>query len=285
MAVSLPQPQIVPTRLGPVECAVFGHGPTVLALHGAMGGYDQSAILARLVGPPDGRVIAVSRPGYLGTPLAGRDTPEGQADLCAALLDALGEERAAVLAISGGGPCALSFALNHGERCRALALLSTCCGKIDAPLPLAYRVLTLATRFPRLFAWLGGAKNDVDKAARRSVPDPEQRRRLLADPEARALFAALIQSTGDRLPARLPGTRNDVAVTRSRDYPLESIAMPTLVVHGMADPHVPFAAHGAVLARRIPGAALLAIEGGGHACVFSHRDLIRERIASFLAAN
>jgi len=40
------------------------------------------------------RVIAVSRPGYLGTPLADGETPEAQADLYAALLDTLGIARA-----------------------------------------------------------------------------------------------------------------------------------------------------------------------------------------------
>lgn len=81
-----------------------GHGPAVLALHGAMGGYDQSAILAQALVPDGHRVIAVSRPGYLGTPPAVGTTPEGQADALAALLDALGLADAAVVAVSGGCP-------------------------------------------------------------------------------------------------------------------------------------------------------------------------------------
>ncbi|HCR13718.1 alpha/beta hydrolase [Solidesulfovibrio sp.] len=285
MNLSLPTPRIVNTRLGPVACAVTGEGPAVLSLHGAMGGCDQSAILARLVGPVPRRYVCVSRPGYPGTPLAGRETPEAQADLCAALLDALGIADTAVMAISGGGPCALSFALRHGGRCKALALYSTCAGVIDTPLPLAYRLMSVAARFPWLFGWLRGPSADVQKAARKSVGDPELRRRMQADPETWALFAALVAGTGERTAQRLPGTHNDVAVTRSRDYPLEDIAAPTLVVHGTNDPHVPFARHGAVLAARIPGAQSLAVEGGEHACVFSHRELIRGRTTQFLAAH
>jgi pimeloyl-ACP methyl ester carboxylesterase len=68
----------------------FGEGPAVLALHGAMGGYDQGLILARTIGPPGYRFVSVSRPGYLGTPLCAGRTPEEQADLLAHLLDALG---------------------------------------------------------------------------------------------------------------------------------------------------------------------------------------------------
>jgi pimeloyl-ACP methyl ester carboxylesterase len=45
--------------------------------------------------------------------------------------------------------------------------------------------------------------------------------------------------------------------------PLSSITMPTLVIHGTADPLFPLA-HGRVLAEEIPGATLLPIDGAGH---------------------
>jgi pimeloyl-ACP methyl ester carboxylesterase len=99
-----------------------------------------------------------------------------------------------------------------------------------------------------------------------------------------ALFAELSAQTRSRLGERLAGTVNDVAVTRSRSYPLEDVAVPTLVVHGTADPHVAFAAHGQRLAERIPGARLAALAGGEHAAVFSHRRQARQAVAAFLAA-
>ena len=45
--------------------------------------------------------------------------------------------------------------------------------------------------------------------------------------------------------------------------PLSSITAPTLVIHGTADPMFPVA-HGEALAREIPGARLLRLEGAGH---------------------
>jgi len=45
--------------------------------------------------------------------------------------------------------------------------------------------------------------------------------------------------------------------------PLSSIAVPTLVIHGSADPMFTLE-HGQALADEIPGARLLALEGAGH---------------------
>jgi pimeloyl-ACP methyl ester carboxylesterase len=45
--------------------------------------------------------------------------------------------------------------------------------------------------------------------------------------------------------------------------PLSSIAVPTLVIHGTADPMFPLE-HGAALAEAISGARLIALEGAGH---------------------
>jgi pimeloyl-ACP methyl ester carboxylesterase len=44
---------------------------------------------------------------------------------------------------------------------------------------------------------------------------------------------------------------------------LSSIAVPALVIHGRADPMFPLE-HGEALAREIPGARLLTLEGTGH---------------------
>lgn len=84
---------------------------------------------------------------------------------------------------------------------------------------------------------------------------------------------------------RLPGTLNDVAVTRSREYPLERIALPVLIVHGTEDRHVPFAQHGKVLAERIPGVERVELAGGDHVAIFTHRDEARREVLRFLSAH
>lgn len=281
-----PRPSMLMTRRGPVELVSLGEGPAVLALHGAMGGHDQSLLLARTLGEAGYRYVALSRPGYLGTPLTAGREPEEQADLYADVLDRLGIRRAAVMAVSGGGPSAIHFALRQPDRCCGLVLASTTGGRVEERLPLAFHLLPLLARLPGFERRARErAERDPEGNARRAFRDPRQVARLLADPDAWALYRDLARTTSARMAERLAGTANDVRVTRERDYELERVAVPTLVVHGTRDPHVPFERHGKVLAARIPGAQLVALEGGEHAAIFTHREEARARVTAFLRAH
>jgi len=275
-------PARIQTARGEVEYVELGEpGPVVVTLHGAMGGWDQSAILARAIVEPGFRVLALSRPGYLGTPSASGESPEAQADLYAAMLDALGVERAAVVAISGGGPSAIRFALRHAGRCASLVLVSTV-GSPDVPRPpLAFHVMTWLAR-RRWFAARLERPQGPEVRARRAIPDANVRARTLADPVAGPLLRELLASTRHRMADRLTGTRLDIEASR-RNVALENVRVPTLVVHGTADRVVPFSRHGAELARRIPGAELLAVDGGDHVAIFTHREMIAPRVRAFLA--
>lgn len=273
------------TPRGLIHYADAGEGPAVLSVHGAMGGTDQGMILARVTGADAGRVIAPARPGYLGTPLSSGVTPEAQADLFAALLDHLGLDRVAVIAVSGGGASALMFALRHPGRCRGLVLVSTCAGPEPMPIPPGFRLFGLLARWPNFVGWMKGrALRNPDRISSRSIPDPEHQRTLRADPVAMPLYRDLRAGMFDRLAERLPGTENDIGVTRRQHFPLAEIGVPTLVVHGTRDPLLPYERHGVELARRIPGAELLTVGEGGHAAIFTHRALIAPRVVGFLAA-
>lgn len=61
--------QIAQTSCGSIEYAVAGHGPPVLVVHGAGGGFDQGLDFGAPLVPLGFRVIAMSRFGYLRTPL------------------------------------------------------------------------------------------------------------------------------------------------------------------------------------------------------------------------
>src|SRR5262245_61480430 len=117
---------IASTSRGEIEYAIAGEGTPMLRLHGRPVGYD--AVIAGPRARPDDyaayKTIAVSRPGYLRTPLSSGRTPAEQADLYAALLDSLGINRVIVYGASGGGPSALQFAIRHPNRTIALILVA-----------------------------------------------------------------------------------------------------------------------------------------------------------------
>jgi pimeloyl-ACP methyl ester carboxylesterase len=69
------------------------------------------------------RIIAMSRFGYLRTPMPLDASPAARADAHACVLDALDIPRAAIAAGSAGAPSAMQFALRHPERCSALVLV------------------------------------------------------------------------------------------------------------------------------------------------------------------
>jgi len=279
-------PSVVETRLGPVEYASYGEGPTVIALHGGMGGFDQSLLLAQsAIASKSFRILAISRPGYLGTPLRSGRSPEAQADLCAALLDALGIARAAVIAVSAGGPCALQFALRHAERCWAVVTVSVCTGHLDTPrmVSRSLAMMRVAVCIPFMERAISRRMAGTpEQAAHRSIADAELCARTLAHPDAGPLLVSLLTGTFGRLRQRLPGTVNDTAQFRQDNvYPLGRITAPTFVIHGTGDRVVPFA-YGKALAESVPGAEFMAIEDGEHVSLFTHLEEIRARIGMFL---
>ena len=282
-----PAPVSVQTSRGIVQCAVAGEGPAILAIHGGMGGHDQSWLLARALNSTlsDKRVVAVSRPGYLGSRPELGASPDEQADLYRDLLDALGISSAAVVAVSAGGPSALQFAARHPSRCRSLVLVSACTGRLQTPPEIAARLrmmrhLARLPGLPRLLKWR--AERNPQSGARRAIPDDAMRERTLRHPEAGLLLRTLQSSVLEHLAARIPGTVNDIAQFAALEQlPAGTVSAPALVVHGRADDVVAFS-HAENACRAIPQAKLLALSDGGHVSLFTHLDAVRKEAEPFL---
>lgn len=280
------RPQLAQTALGMVEYVDVGSGPAVVTIHGAMGGYDQSLFLAQTIGAPGYRYLAISRPGYLGTPMASGQSPAQQADLIAALLDTLGIDKAGVMGVSGGGPSAVEFGLRHATRCHGLVLVSTCADKIDMPIPFAFHLMKFLARW----SWFGAyfrrkASSDLVATAKRSIHDPEILMRTVNDAETWPLFSSMMLSTYDRMGQRIAGTENDIRITRTATYALESLTVPVLVIHGTADPLVQYEIHAKMYARRVPQVELLTVEGGEHVAIFTHRAMVRSKVTTFMQSH
>jgi pimeloyl-ACP methyl ester carboxylesterase len=210
-------------------------------------------------GPCEERLSAVARTIMFDAPGTGRSaTPlwpqsiRASAKIVSDLLDELGCERADVLGFSLGGLVAQQLAREAPTRIRRLALAATACGWGSMPgTQHALALIAMPLRYySRTFS--------------------EQTNRLLS-PADGALLERLPALTDARLryPPSLPGYTAQVwagALWSSLPW-LESVRVPTLILHGDADQLVP-PANGVQLARLLPDSRLHLLPGEGHFVVF-----------------
>ncbi len=272
------------SKSGPLEYSDNGVGQPVLAVHGAMGGYDQSEILAKTILPQGYRVIAVSRPGYLGTPLLNRTSPESQADLFAELLDHLEIDKVIVAAISGGGYSSIFSSNRYPSRCRGMILCSSTGGPNDSKVPFSFSIFTFLARFNFLVSFLQKQNNkNIEKTLKKAIPQDDIRTSFLQDENSFALYKELSNGMFNDLHLRLAGTKNDIEVTKELVYPLKDVIVPTLIIHGSSDQVVPFEKHGKRLKDEIPNSRLYLAERGEHVTIFTHRKSVCHEVEQFLA--
>lgn len=261
--------RLATTPLGVVEYGMEGSGPAVLISHGSPGGYDQGLGMARWIHSPDFTFIAPSRPGYLHTPLSSGVSPAAQADLFAALLDTLEIEQAAVLAVSGGGPAALQFALRHPARCRGLLLLCAVAQRyVESQV---YSQLALSTRLSKQIT------NEL------LLFDPFLYFvQSLANLRSNRLMESGMLSSLSLAYLRKEGYRNDMRQFAAlTPYPLEQISAPTFIAHGTADTEVPFA-DAQLLASSIAHSHLVSVNGANHLFFMTYEEVIMPALRDFL---
>ncbi len=283
--------QVIETACGPIEYAAAGSGQPVLVAHGSGGGYDAGLDLARGLIQGGFRVIAMSRFGYLRTPLPADASPAAQADAYACLLDALGIKRAAVVGASGGAPSSMQFALRHADRTTALVLL------VPAAYPISLAQAeqgAMPKQTPALAKFLidNALKSDfLFWAAPRVAPKAVDEALLATPPEViehtsadeRARIAEIVDHL---LPfsARRLGVLNDAANENPLPrYDLEQIAAPTLILSAADDIYGTY--EGAQYsAKHIPHARFIGYSSGGHVLAGHYQEAVSE-IVSFLRAN
>ena len=271
----------VKTRRGEIEYATAPTGSPVLISHGTLGGFDQGMVAAELILTPQFRPIAVSRPGYLRTPLEAGASPEEQADAFAALLDSLAIDRVPIIGISGGGPPALQFALRHPQRCTAVVLICAVTQRLVLP-----RRAMLGAKFPRVAT--SNTANWFVSLLYRRFPAPivqqafTRYERSSAVTSAQRRDALRLMGTSVPVKPRFAGVMNDAKYLSTLEpYPLERVAQAALIIHGDADEVVPFA-HAELAASKIPAARLIALENGSHFAAFLRAADSRAAIVDFL---
>jgi pimeloyl-ACP methyl ester carboxylesterase len=176
----------------------------------------------------------------------------------AGVLDAYGIRAAHVVGVSAGGAFAQLLALDFADRVLSLVLISTSLALRDDR--------TLPPPSEELARFVASAK--VDWSDHESVIEYlVDYSRVLAGGR-RPFDEAAYRDLGHREVARardVAAVQNHAAVPDDErpHGPLSSIAAPTLVIHGAADPIFSLE-HGRALADEIPGAGLLTLPEAGH---------------------
>lgn len=191
------------------------------------------------------------------------------------LLDALQIERAHLVGASMGGMIAQLVASGFPDRLRSLVLVMTNSGDPKAGMPEWAAAAALMKRPP--------ARASVEQLVEHyfkvfrvigSPPGPHQMQDDALRERLRVSFSRAWRPAGTY--------RQLLAIIASgdRSQDLRRLAVPTLVLHGAADPLVPVSS-ARDLARKIPGAQLAIIEHMGHD--LGPLDRIAEEIGAFCA--
>ena len=272
------------TPCGQIEYADEGNGQAVLVIHGAGGGFDQGLGLGRELADRGFRVVAMSRFGYLRTPLPFDASAAAQADSHACLLDALKIQSAIIIGASAGAPSAMQLAIRHPGRVAALVLLVPA-----AYAPRADSSSSLVTPHGTSFLFSTALRSDlVFWTIRRAAPGlmirsilatPLENLDGASDAERQRVEAVL----DGILPVsqRRRGLLTDAVVTSAPSrYELEKIKAPTLSI-SVADDLFGTYAVARYLADHISGSRFIGYRTGGHIWLGHQGDLKRD-ITAFI---
>jgi pimeloyl-ACP methyl ester carboxylesterase len=203
-------------------------------------------------GAPD--LLALIQALVHGEALQAPYTLRDMADDAVGLLDALEIESAHVVGASMGGMIAQTVAIHHPGRVSTLTSIMSTTGDPELPPPKPEVVAVLVTPAPM----------DREPYIEQSIHN----QRVLSGPGYPPDAVRARERAGRAFdrgihPAGVGRQLAAIITSGSRKEALKSVSVPTLVIHGDADPLVPVEA-GIDMANAVPGAQLLIIEGMGH---------------------
>ncbi len=269
--------KIAETKLGPIEYKMIGDkGPVLMSIHGSPGGYDQNILSSDAF-----RILILSRPGYLRTPLSVGQTAAEQATAYSELLEVLGIQKVVVMGISGGGPSSMEFAAKFPEKTLGLIAFEAVSYSED-----------YANKFPEDESMLNGSDFSMwaglyymsflgaKKKAAMMLPNPKNRMRLTSNPKNVAKLKSMEWSIWP-MSLRREGVANDYQQFVDLSIPFEKINVPTLAIHGNEDINVDLS-HARKVIEKVQGSELKIIDEGDHMMMFTHSEEIDSLIKEFI---
>jgi pimeloyl-ACP methyl ester carboxylesterase len=238
---------------------------------------ERLAAAGRFVIRYDNRDTGLSTHYPLGEP---DYTVEDMADDAVAVLDAYGIDTAHVVGASMGGMITQQVALRHRDRVRTITPI------MSTPDPGA--VVGVLSGEDASGALPGPKPELIAAALAQAGVDPSDKQAVI---EARVAFFGVLHGPAypydeaqmrdvftrevERDPNFQSSANHQVAIGKTPPWRsrLATLDVPTLVIHGTADPILPYE-HGVALAKDIAGAELLTMEGVGHELPGEEMDAI-----------
>jgi pimeloyl-ACP methyl ester carboxylesterase len=254
-----------------------GTGTPIVLLHGIGGSADEWLPVV----PHLARHYRLLMPDAPGHGLSEKPPPRDghrydlsyYVDAIRQLLDILDVQQAPFLAISGGGPVALTLALDDGDRVSRLVLVAA--AGLGREVAWSYRLASLPL-VERLFR---PNRQGLERVCRAQCYDPawltdewiDHRLQAWSSPGAVDAFFATL-----RAGISLAGQRTEFTAR------LSTLRQPTLLIWGREDPIIPVA-HAMAAARAIPGARLCLLDRCGHLPMCEHPEAFATVVLDFLA--
>jgi pimeloyl-ACP methyl ester carboxylesterase len=213
----------------------------------------------------------------LGLAIKAPYTLQDMANDALGVLDALGIDQAHIVGASMGGMIAQRVALAAPQRTLSLTSIMSSSGARGLPQARPHVLRALMVRPPqsadinaitnhaaRLFSLIGSPGFPTDPQALRARVQAGVKRSYHPAGSLRQMTA--------------------IAADGQRAEQLRSLRRPTLVLHGKADPLVPYAC-GEDTAQRIPGARMVGVDGMGHDFAPGVVTALLPHMLPFFAAN
>ncbi len=200
---------------------------------------------------------------------------------CVAILDQLGLEKVHVLGISLGGMIGQELAIHHSDRVSTLTSVMSSGFVFDQSVPpFSKKTATKLIKIILKYGLLGGEENTIKLylavrltlmgEANHGVNTEEIANHVLYNLRERKGFNKMA-SQQHMAAAEKSGSRLEM---------LKDLEVPTLVIHGEADPLIPIA-HGKKLAALVPGADSLWLDMGHDLPVVFWEDIL-EKVDGFV---
>ena len=196
-------------------------------------------------------------------------TLEQRMDDVRAVMDAASSKQAALIGISEGGPMCALFAATYPERTRALVMISSyACSRYSADYPWV-RTEEQQEQFVRAISQGWGVE---------PVGFEQRMPSLAGDARVREWWTEwqrMSASPGAVLALSQMNRQIDIRQV------LPAISRPTMIIHATGDLSMPFG-NGEYLARNIPGARLVRIDGADHLPWARDTDAVIDEISQFV---